>query len=339
MKTLIHFFVATLIFESGVNLLNVEDEKEKPSIEIEFKYKNAKIYPDGKIEKEDFESKNPEEIKKFLEKKPEVAELLSPSTIPKKLQFPEETKLPRPVPFFELLPKVTVANGAHRLRRRRPPLFFDKNITDFPSSLFPKFLPEEAFLPMPAPPSFHSLFRINLNKYPYKKNNIDGNGNSHLNQTPTEDGNSETNSTPTINETMMKQLINIVLETHNEYRKLHNAEPLTHNPEISKFSQEYAEKLSNMSDLIHSDQEKYGENLASGTFDDSYENIVKNAIKLWYSEKNSGVNGKGHFTQLVWKSSKELGIGFVVKNGTWVLVCNYSPPGNVLNQFNENVEY
>lgn len=65
--------------------------------------------------------------------------------------------------------------------------------------------------------------------------------------------------------------------------------------QISKFSQEYAEKLSNMSDLIHSDQEKYGENLASGTFDDSYENIVKNAIKLWYSEKNSGVNGKGSF--------------------------------------------
>lgn len=50
-----------------------------------------------------------------------------------------------------------------------------------------------------------------------------------------------------------------------------------------------------MDELVHSDQKEYGENLASGSVDDNYENIVRNAVKLWYSEKNSGINGKGSF--------------------------------------------
>ena len=47
----------------------------------------------------------------------------------------------------------------------------------------------------------------------------------------------------------------------------------------------------------------------------------------------------GHFTQLVWKSSKKLGVGAAqaADSGAWYVVCNYFPPGNVRGEFLNNV--
>jgi len=45
--------------------------------------------------------------------------------------------------------------------------------------------------------------------------------------------------------------------------------------------------------------------------------------------------GTGHFTQVVWKGSKEVGMG-VSSDGHFV-VCNYSPPGNWTDNFAANV--
>lgn len=47
---------------------------------------------------------------------------------------------------------------------------------------------------------------------------------------------------------------------------------------------------------------------------------------------------KGHFTQMVWKSSKEFGIGKAQgKDGKWIVVGNYFPAGNMLSRNAENV--
>ena len=46
----------------------------------------------------------------------------------------------------------------------------------------------------------------------------------------------------------------------------------------------------------------------------------------------------GHFTQVVWKNSKELGVGRAQgKDGKWIVVCNYSPAGNFVGRDAENV--
>ena len=54
----------------------------------------------------------------------------------------------------------------------------------------------------------------------------------------------------------------------------------------------------------------------------------------------------GHFTQVVWASSRELGVGRALvetvgergaKELRSLVVCMYYPPGNVLNRFEENV--
>lgn len=49
----------------------------------------------------------------------------------------------------------------------------------------------------------------------------------------------------------------------------------------------------------------------------------------------------GHFTQIVWKSTEQLGCGLAITTDNRVYgVCNYFPQGNVINQgyFEENVQ-
>ena len=57
----------------------------------------------------------------------------------------------------------------------------------------------------------------------------------------------------------------------------------------------------------------------------------------WYSEVTSydfatgqSTDGQavGHFTQVIWASTTELGCGIARCGGQDIFVCNYSPPGN-----------
>ena len=60
---------------------------------------------------------------------------------------------------------------------------------------------------------------------------------------------------------------------------------------------------------------------------------------MQYDFKNPGFkSGTGHFTQLVWKGSKQIGCGAACNsNNKCYLTCNYYPPGNYLGQFENNV--
>lgn len=47
---------------------------------------------------------------------------------------------------------------------------------------------------------------------------------------------------------------------------------------------------------------------------------------------------QGHFTQVVWKGSREIGVGKARSNdGKILVVANYRPAGNVIGRFSENV--
>ena len=46
----------------------------------------------------------------------------------------------------------------------------------------------------------------------------------------------------------------------------------------------------------------------------------------------------GHFTQVVWRDSREFGVGKAQgKDGKWLVVGNYLPAGNVVGQHSSNV--
>ena len=46
----------------------------------------------------------------------------------------------------------------------------------------------------------------------------------------------------------------------------------------------------------------------------------------------------GHFTQVVWKDTRQLGCGLAINRKNKVYgVCDYSPPGNYEGKYKENV--
>ncbi|XP_032595508.1 Golgi-associated plant pathogenesis-related protein 1 [Drosophila grimshawi] len=132
-----------------------------------------------------------------------------------------------------------------------------------------------------------------------------------------------------------------VLKAHNSYRTRHNAPPLQLNEQLSKLSTDWAKYLLAKNRMEHRQNSGYGENIymASGG------NLTgTDAVTSWYNEihqynwqRPSFQSNTGHFTQVVWRSSTQLGVGFARRGNTIYVVCNYDPPGNFMNQFPENV--
>jgi len=135
------------------------------------------------------------------------------------------------------------------------------------------------------------------------------------------------------------------LKQHNIYRAKHGVPPLALSSQLNGVAQQYAEQLARTNQLVHSDNTQLGKNLYA--FGSSGQTLPRPeaVVDRWYSEiQNYNFNkpgfhtGTGHFTQLVWKSSKELGIGIAqAADGTWYVVANYNPPGNISGQFPLNV--
>ena len=128
------------------------------------------------------------------------------------------------------------------------------------------------------------------------------------------------------------------LENHNNYRTLHGVPSVVWSDTVADNAQAYADTCPDS----HSGSE-YGENLAWATYDMEESEVVQ----MWYDEEplydydNPGFSyATGHFTQVVWKGTTQIGCGF--KSGCpWpnstVWVCQYNPPGNYIGQFAENV--
>lgn len=129
------------------------------------------------------------------------------------------------------------------------------------------------------------------------------------------------------------------LQKHNEYRALHGVAAVTWSDTVAASAQAYADTCP----TGHS-RGSYGENLAWASYDLEPAGVVK----LWYDEEplydytNPGFSSAtGHFTQVVWKGTAEIGCGHAdncTANGmNHVWVCQYNPPGNVIGQFGDNV--
>ena len=98
-----------------------------------------------------------------------------------------------------------------------------------------------------------------------------------------------------------------VLDAHNAYRAKHCVPALTWSTELAASAQQWA----NRCQFDHDDQSPHGENLfwgAVGAFS------PRSAVTAWYEEIGEHDFSKpelddqaGHFTQVVWRSTKQLG--------------------------------
>lgn len=117
--------------------------------------------------------------------------------------------------------------------------------------------------------------------------------------------------------------------------------------------------------MKHRSENKYGENIfmKSGTnisihgkvllsnntsslifYEFVFFSIGNDAVDAWYDEIHkfnfhspSFQPGTGHFTQVVWRESKYLGIAYAKRGSSIFVVANYDPAGNYQGYFKENV--
>jgi hypothetical protein len=141
-----------------------------------------------------------------------------------------------------------------------------------------------------------------------------------------------------------------MLTLQNAKRSLHCAPPFTWSNTLAAAAQQWANACTrdpnNSAVFAHSpasSRPNQGENLAWGTGSFA---TASSSVERWYDEGSQynysapGFSGAtGHFTQMVWKGSTQLGCAMANCSGETLWVCRYSPAGNITNpgQFQQNV--
>jgi hypothetical protein len=139
-----------------------------------------------------------------------------------------------------------------------------------------------------------------------------------------------------------------ILDVHNSERDAVGVTPLTWSNNLAAGAQTWAQHLATTGQFAHDPVNTglsctgpcYGENIA-GFFTSVSE--PDGGQSKWAAEKSS-YNGEthtctavcGHYTQMVWQNTREVGCGTAPPNGQpspgghafSILVCRYDPPGN-----------
>lgn len=138
------------------------------------------------------------------------------------------------------------------------------------------------------------------------------------------------------------------LKWHNDYRSIHQAPTVTWNDTIAADAEVWATYLADNNAFAHATnlgQLDQGENLYLVSVQPT--EPCTDATKAFYEEikdynfDQPGFSSQtGHFTQVVWKSTRQIGAASKTRaDGQFVVVVRYSPPGNVDsgNYFKDNV--
>jgi len=137
------------------------------------------------------------------------------------------------------------------------------------------------------------------------------------------------------------------LKTHNKYRARHGVQDLALHTELCARAQQYADTLASTDTFEHSGDPELGENLYwSWSSDPAWRCGGEEPVTSWYDECRGyryelepRDTETGHFTQLVWDTSRHLGVGVSqsVRTGKFYVVMKYDPPGNVIGSYTIHV--
>nr|GMC90526.1 pathogenesis-related protein PRMS-like [Ipomoea batatas] len=135
------------------------------------------------------------------------------------------------------------------------------------------------------------------------------------------------------------------LRAHNDFRAKVGSPPLQWDSTLAKFSHDWAVQRKNDCNYrIHSKNGKYGENIFWQLYKES---TPRDVVRTWFQEQKHFDHRRnvcvckperggcecGHYTNLIWKSTKKVGCStFVYRNnqkGVYV-VCSYYPKGNII---------
>ena len=127
-----------------------------------------------------------------------------------------------------------------------------------------------------------------------------------------------------------------MLFAHNQIRTRVNVPPLSWSPSLTARAQDWARHLLRQSLFYHRPNSDFGENLfeISGAHASPGEVVRDWAAEARdYSYRSNACRGVcGHYTQIVWRGTKEVGCALAGAGNREVWVCNYDPPGNWIGQ-------
>jgi hypothetical protein len=137
---------------------------------------------------------------------------------------------------------------------------------------------------------------------------------------------------------LTQEWIQEILDAHNSYRSEVGVSNLVWDEGLADEAAAYSSQLSSTGSFQHSSTGD-GENLwkgSAGSFS------FTDMLESWGNEKgsyngqtidNSNFHAFGHYTQLVWSGTTQVGCGGTWdSNGKYTFVCRYNPAGNVIGQ-------
>ncbi len=123
-----------------------------------------------------------------------------------------------------------------------------------------------------------------------------------------------------------------MLAAHNEIRARLAVPPLRWSDRMAARAQDWASRLLREREFYHRPNPTFGENLFEITGSRATPDQV---VGVWASEardysyrSNTCQSVCGHYTQVVWNATREVGCAVARDPGREVWVCNYDPPGN-----------
>jgi pathogenesis-related protein 1 len=131
-----------------------------------------------------------------------------------------------------------------------------------------------------------------------------------------------------------RSLAAAMLEAHNAIRSRVGVPPLAWSEQLAALAQDWARHLIATHAFAHRPGNRFGENIYSMSGGAASPAQV---VDAWGAEmrgydirRNSCTGTCGHYTQIVWRTTRLIGCGIATDTERQVWVCNYDPPGNVV---------
>ncbi len=133
---------------------------------------------------------------------------------------------------------------------------------------------------------------------------------------------------------LTKEQVQEFIDTHNKWRSQVNVPDLTWSNDLANYAAEWAVKQGKKNcNMKHRPDNPYGENLFWASY-----NIFEpaTAVNEWgeeikdYKDEVVGKTNEmvGHYTQIVWKTTSEVGCAVYKCKKSYLVVCNYNPSVN-----------
>ena len=175
-----------------------------------------------------------------------------------------------------------------------------------------------------------------IKKYNKKQNNNDNKNNKK---------DAENQAQPQ-KEKNINDIYNDVLKQHNNIREKYKREQLELNNDLTTLAQKYADNFDLLEESNFHFENYQNQNIGINykLFDGDISEIIK-ICKEWIDEgkgceENSVIKYSSktkHFTQIIWKNTKNIGLGYSeLNNNKKIFIAFYYPVGNILSEFKRN---